>query len=94
MKKSTTTAVLAFTLLPLLGWGTSIAVADSTSSPSLENELALERGTQAVIWGLPAVSMKFFFEGMQAIGCGGEGMIWQLSSANNFELIYEPGIKK
>jgi hypothetical protein len=35
------------------------------SSQSLEYELALQRGTQAVIWGLPAVSMKGFCGSMQ-----------------------------
>jgi hypothetical protein len=38
---------------------------DAKSSQSLEYELALQRGTQAVIWGLPAVSMKSFCGSMQ-----------------------------
>ena len=38
---------------------------DVRSSQSLDYELALQRGTQAVIWGLPAVSMKGFCGSMQ-----------------------------
>jgi hypothetical protein len=38
---------------------------DAKPSQSLVYELALQRGTQAVIWGLPAVSMKGFCGSMQ-----------------------------
>ena len=49
---------------------------DAKSSQSLEYEQAHQRGTQAVIWGLPAVSMKFFFEGMQAVGAGYNDIVY------------------
>jgi hypothetical protein len=45
--------------------GTSPAAPGAKSSQSLEYELALQRGTQVVIWGLPAVSMKSFCGSMQ-----------------------------
>jgi hypothetical protein len=49
-------------------WITALALATcfastnamAKSSQWLEYEQAHQRGTQAVIWGLPAVSMKFF----------------------------------
>lgn len=44
---------------------TSLAAQDTKSNQSLEYELTLQRGTQAVIWGLPAVSMKSFCGSMQ-----------------------------
>jgi hypothetical protein len=44
---------------------------ESKSSQSLEYVSALQRGTQAVIWGLPAVSMKGFCGSMQTdLGAG------------------------
>jgi hypothetical protein len=51
-------------VLQLAGAG-SLAAQESTSGQSLEYQLALQRGTQAVIWGLPAVSMKTFCGSMK-----------------------------
>jgi hypothetical protein len=65
MKKYTLLTILAFALLLHFASATSLAAQGSKSSQSLEYELALQRGTQAVIWGLPAVSMKGFCGSMQ-----------------------------
>ena len=66
------------TLKPDTSWAMAVVLAtcfasthvmadtnDVRSSQSLDYELALQRGTQAVIWGLPAVSMKGFCGSMQ-----------------------------
>ena len=45
-------------------------------SQSLEYQLALQRGTQAVIWGVPAVSMKAFFQSMQGLGAGYQDIVY------------------
>ncbi len=76
MTKPTTTAIFAFALLLHFASSTSLAAEESKSSQSLEYELALQRGTQAVIWGLPAVSMKSFFKGMQALGAGYQDIVY------------------
>jgi hypothetical protein len=55
---------------------TSLATRGQTSSQSLEHELALQRGTQAVIWGLPAVSMKAFFKSMQDLDAGYQDIVY------------------
>jgi hypothetical protein len=68
--------VLAFALLLHLAGATSLAAQQSKPSKSLEYELALQRGTQAVIWGLPAVSMKSFFKGMQDLGAGYHDIVY------------------
>jgi hypothetical protein len=65
MKKMATAAILAFALLLHFASATSLAAQESKSSQSPEYELALQRGTQAVIWGVPAVSMKGFCGSMQ-----------------------------
>ncbi len=65
MKKYTIATIIAFALVLHFASGTSLAAQESKSSQSLEYELALQRGTQAVIWGLPAVSMKSFCGSMQ-----------------------------
>jgi hypothetical protein len=64
-------------------WITAVALATclastnvmAKSSQSLEYAQAHQRGTQALIWGLPAVSMKFFHEGMKAVGADDYGDI-------------------
>jgi hypothetical protein len=76
MKTPTMTAILAFAILLHFACGTSLEAQDPKSSQSMQYELALQRGTQAVIWGLPAVSMKFFFEGMQAVGAGYNDIVY------------------
>ena len=58
MKKYTIAVIIAFALSLHFASTTSLAAQGSKSSQSLEYELALQRGTQAVIWSLPAVSMK------------------------------------
>ena len=65
IKKPVTTAILAVASLLHFACGVSTEAQESRSSQSLEYELALQRGTQAVIWGLPAVSMKAFCGSMQ-----------------------------
>jgi hypothetical protein len=56
---------------------TSLAAQDQASSQSLEYEIALQRGTQAVIWGLPAVSMKGLFESIQRdLGAGYQDIVY------------------
>ncbi len=65
MKKYTLLTILAFALLLQFASATSLAAQGLKSCQSLEYELALLRGTQAVIWGLPAVSMKGFCGSMQ-----------------------------
>ena len=76
MKKPTTAAMLACALLFHLACSNSVEAQDLKSRQSMQYELALQRGTQAVIWGLPAVSMKFFFEGMQAVGAGYNDIVY------------------
>jgi hypothetical protein len=68
--------LVAFALLFHFASAGPLAAADRKSSESLEYQLALQRGTQAVIWGLPAVSMKFFFRGMQALGAGYQDVVY------------------
>jgi hypothetical protein len=65
MKKYTIAVTITFALLLHFAYGTSHAAQDAKSSQSPEYELALQRGTQAVIWGLPAVSMKGFCGSME-----------------------------
>ncbi len=76
MTKPTATAIFAFALLLHFASGTSLAAEESKSSQSLEYELALQRGTQAVIWGLPAVSMKAFLKSMQDLGAGYQEIVY------------------
>ena len=76
MNRLTATAILAFALLLHFTSATSLAAQESKSSQSLEYELALQRGTQAVIWGIPAVSMKAFFQSMQGLGAGYQDIVY------------------
>ena len=65
IKKHTIATMIAVSLLLNLACGSSLSAQELKSSQSLEYELALQRGTQAVIWSLPAVSMKSFCGSIQ-----------------------------
>jgi hypothetical protein len=76
MRKYTIAALVAFAVSLHSACGPSLAAQPSKSSQSLEYELAVQRGTQAVIWGLPAVSMKSFFKSMQDLGAGYQDIVY------------------
>ncbi len=77
MKKCTVVTIIAFALLLHFASATSLAAQGSKSSQSLEYELALQRGTQAVIWGMPAVSMKGVFKSIQRdLGAGYQDIVY------------------
>jgi len=76
MKKYTAATMIVLVSVLYLAGATSLAAQQSKSSQSLEYELALQRGTQAVIWGMPAVSMKAFFQSMQGLGAGYQDIVY------------------
>ncbi len=77
MRKRTTTAIVAFALILQSGWASPTMAQRSKSSQSPEYELALQRGTQAVIWGMSAVSMKGLFKSIQRdLGAGYQDIVY------------------
>ncbi|MDH3690501.1 MAG: DUF1254 domain-containing protein, partial [Gammaproteobacteria bacterium] len=74
MRSSTIAAFFALTLIPSIN--PFAAAEDAKASQSLEYELALQRGTQAVIWSMPAVSMKAFCQSQQELGAEHQDIVY------------------
>jgi len=93
MKKCTMATILAVTFLSHFANVNPAAAQASQSSQSLEYELALQRGTQAVIWGLPAVSMKTFCGSMQTqLGAKENDIVYFFTAFHGDEFAhYYPG---